>query len=157
MDRSGTVSHHVNAPADLVFAMVTDLARLPTWNRRMTGVVELPEDLAPGAEWVVGFRVPGKRFDSRSVVVEFDARRRRFVHRSKPVDDNPSYTVWTWEVEPEGDGSRITVGWELRPLTAFRRLVVAHVRARQIPRQDVPESLTALAAMCEARVGEADR
>lgn len=116
----------------------------------MTGVVELPDELAPGAEWVVGLRLLGKSFNSRSVVVEIDDRRRRFVHQSKPDDDNPTCTVWRWEVEPEGDGSRITVGWELRPLSLFRRLVATPIRRWQIPRQDVPASLDALARVCEA-------
>ena len=150
MGRHSSASVHVQAPADTVFGVITDLARLPSWNRRMTGVVELPPELAVGAEWVVGFRLAGKRFDSRSVVAELDARRRRFVHRSKPDDDNPSCTVWAWEVEPEGAGSRLTVRWDLQPLTPGRQLLAAPFRGWQIPRQDIPASLAALAAICEA-------
>ena len=98
----------------------------------------------------------GKRFHSRSVVLELDEARRRFVHRSKPVDDNPSTSVWTWEVEPDGTGSRITVGWELQPRTLLRKVFAAPMRSRQIPRQDLPESLTALVARCEAAARRTD-
>jgi uncharacterized protein YndB with AHSA1/START domain len=150
MERHGSAHGSIEAPADLVFATITDLAHLPAWNRRMTGVVELPAELAVGAEWVVGFRIGGKRFNSRSVVEELDGRRRRFVHRSKPDDENPSCTVWTWQVEPEGPGSRVTVRWDLKPLTRGRRLFAAPFRAWQIPRHDVPASLAALARVCEA-------
>ncbi len=105
-----------------------------------------------GAEWVVRIHLPGKTFDSRSVVVELDQRRRRFVHDSKPDDDDPSHTRWTWEVEPEGDGSRVTMSWDLRPATVLRRLLAAPLRRWQIPRHDAPESLAALAAACQAAV-----
>lgn len=155
MDREGSASRHVDAPADVVFGVVTDLGRLPSWNRRMTGVVEVPPKLTAGAEWVVAFRMFGKEFNSRSVVLEIDEVRRRFSHRSKPDDDNPTSTVWTWEVEPEGDGSRVTLRWHLQPMTWFRRLA-ARVRGWQIPRSDAPQSLAALARVCEGRVGRLD-
>ncbi len=156
MERKGRASRHVNSPADVVFGVVIDLNRLPAWNRRMTGVVEVPPNLTTGAEWVVAFRLLGKRFNSRSVLLELDEGRRRFSHRSKPEDDDPSSTVWTWEVEPEGTGSRVTLSWDLQPVTRFRRLVAAPVRAWQIPRTDAPQSLAALARACEARVGPLD-
>jgi len=152
MEKKGSASRQISAPADVVFATVTDVRALPAWNGRMTGVLEAPEELAPGSEWVVGFRMLGRSFNSRSVVVELDRSARRFVHRSKPDDDNPTCTVWTWEVSPEGDGARVTVTWDLRPLTPFRRLVAAPVRGWQLPRHDVPASLAALASACEAKV-----
>ena len=113
----------------------------------MTGVVEVPDQLRPGAEWVVGLRILGKSFHRRSVVVELDEERRRCVHRSKPDDDNPTCTVWTWAVKPVDDGALVTVGWDLRPLTPFRRLVAAPLRGWRIPRHDVPTSLAALARL----------
>lgn len=149
MGRHGSARSYVGAPAEIVFATITDLPRLPVWNRRMTGVVAVPPELTVGAEWVVGFRLGGKRFDSRSVVVELDHRRRRFVHRSKPDDDNPSCTVWTWEVQPEGQGSWVSVRWDLQPLTRGRRVFAAPFRGWQIPRHDIPASLAALAELCE--------
>jgi uncharacterized protein YndB with AHSA1/START domain len=152
MDRKGRASVHVSAPADVVFATVTDLRRLPTWNRRILRVVDMPPELVAGADWVVEIRLMGKRFKSRSTVLELDPLERRFVHRSKPDDDNPSSTVWTWHVEPEGEGSRLTVSWHLQPLTPSRRLLAAPMRARQIPRDDMPASLAALVTACEAQV-----
>ena len=149
MPLSGSCSALVPAPPDRVFARIVDLARLPEWNDRMTGVTEVPERLEPGAEWVVGMKLLGKRFASRSTVVELDRSRRRFVHRSKPDDDNPSNTVWTWQVDPDGDASRVTLAWELRPLTPVRRLLAAPLRSRQIPRHDAPASLAALARACQ--------
>lgn len=50
----GAASADVDAPADQVFAAITDIARLREWNARMRRVLEraaLP--LEPGVEWVV--------------------------------------------------------------------------------------------------------
>lgn len=153
MGRKGSSEREIRSPADDVFATITDLGRLPAWNGRMTRVVSVPPTLEAGAEWVVELRV-GRTFESRSVVLEYDAADRRFVHRSKPDDDNPSSTVWTWTVDPSpGGGSRVTLHWDMQPQTAMRRLLVAPVRAWQIPRRDAPDSLAALAALCEARMG----
>ncbi|MFP5319024.1 MAG: SRPBCC family protein [Acidimicrobiia bacterium] len=144
MATRGRSSIHVGAPPDAVFAVITDLPGLPSWNSRMTGVVELPPELRPGAEWVVSFAIAGARFTSRSHVIELDGRSHRFVYRSKREDNNPSFTIWGWKVDPEGDGSKVTLEWEMRPATLFRKKVVGPLRGRQIERSDVPASLTAL-------------
>ena len=157
MARNGNATRHVDAPAEVVFARLTDVRGLPDWNRRITRVVEAPPKLEAGAQWVVEIRLPGATFHSRSVVLELDEESRRFVHRSKRDDDNPSDSVWTWQVDAEEQGSRVSVAWELRPATLLRRLVAAPIRALQIPRQDAPESLAALAAACEAEVSRRHR
>jgi uncharacterized protein YndB with AHSA1/START domain len=138
----------IDAPPGVVFAAVTDVERLPEWNRRIVGVAERPAALVEGAEWVVDVRVAGNTFRSRSVVIEIDPLRRRFVHRSKRDDRNASHTIWTWEVEPEADGSRLTLAWDLRPSGFLRRRVLAPVRARHFARGEVDESLAALRELC---------
>jgi uncharacterized protein YndB with AHSA1/START domain len=155
MTRHGTATIHADVPPDVAFRTLSDVERMPSWNSRMTHVVEAPAELAEGREWVIGFRYLGRPFNSRSVVLELDRERRRFVHRSKPDDDNPSCTVWTWQVEPEGEGSRITVQWDLRPVTFARRRIITPLRARQMVHQDAPESLAALVEVCRAVGGPA--
>ena len=45
----GSVSADVDAPADDVFALLTDISRLPEWNARIRRVLEsAPAPLAPG-------------------------------------------------------------------------------------------------------------
>ncbi|MGH9033974.1 MAG: SRPBCC family protein [Acidimicrobiia bacterium] len=144
MPKRGSAETTVAAPPDDVFALITAIDRLPEWNAIMTGVVERPAELAPGAEWVVGFHALGRSWNSRSRVDEVDRARRVFQYRSRTDDDNPSYTVWRWQVDPDGDGSRITLGWDLEPKTFWRRVLIAHVRNRQL-RSEVPASLDALA------------
>ncbi|MGH8984249.1 MAG: SRPBCC family protein [Acidimicrobiia bacterium] len=143
MPKRGSTETTVAAPPHDVFAFITDLDRLPEWNTIMTGVVERPAELAPGAEWVVRFHALGRSWNSRSRVEEIDRSRRVFQYRSGTDDGNPSYTVWRWQVDPDGDGSRVTVGWELRPKTFWRRALIVHVRNRQL-RSEAPASLAAL-------------
>ncbi|MGH3578253.1 MAG: hypothetical protein ACRDU0_11940, partial [Mycobacterium sp.] len=49
----GSVSTTTGASPAAVFARITDLGGLPDWNGAMTRVVEVPERLEPGAQWVV--------------------------------------------------------------------------------------------------------
>ncbi len=148
MGRQGQLHSYVDCPPDRVFEVITDVSGLPAWNRRMTAVVEAPDELAEGVEWVVGFRVAGQRFTSRSHVIELDRKERRFVYRSKREDENPSFTIWTWEVVAEGDGSRVSLAWELRPVTFLRKHAISRLRGWQIEHQDAPASLAALARIC---------
>jgi uncharacterized protein YndB with AHSA1/START domain len=143
-----SASRYVGAPPDVVFGLVTDLDRLPEWNDLITGLAQRPARLKPGAEWVVTISMKGVRWRSRSVVLEHDPVRRRFSHRSKRDDRNPSHSFWTWQVDPEGEGSRLTLSWDFRYETPLRRLFVRRLRSAQIVRE-APASLAALAALAE--------
>ena len=144
----GETTAYVNAPPARVFGVITDLERLPEWNERIVGVSERPAALEPGAEWVVKVRLAGQTFSSRSVLRELDRDRRRFSYRSKRDDRNPSYTEWTWTVDEEDGGSRVTLAWDLQPLTFLRRRVVAPMRARHFEGGETAASLAALEAVC---------
>ncbi len=138
------------APPDLVFAALTDIARLPDWNAAMTHVVDQPAVLAVGSEWVVDFHALGQTWRSRSVAEELDVAGRRFAYRSATDDGNPSHARWTWTVTDEPAGSRVTVTWTLHPVTFWRRALLVRVRSRQLARTEVPASLSALATLVAA-------
>lgn len=150
MASTGSVTAYVKAPPDEVFALVTSVDRLPEWNDVIRRVVEAPGELAPGAEWVVECSTLRMTWRSRSRLVALDPEARRFVHRSGTDDGNPSWAQWTWEVLAEGDGSRVTVTWELHPATVGRKALMAPMRARMLARREVPASLSALARVAEA-------
>jgi uncharacterized protein YndB with AHSA1/START domain len=153
MGGKASVAGTVPGTPNEVFAFLTDLDRLPQWNAIMTSVVERPETLAPGAEWVVEFKAMGNTWRSRSWVEELDPARRVFAYRSGTDDGNPSYAIWRWEVEaaPEG-GSRIMVSWDLNPATFWRRVLLSRIRARQL-RGEVPASIDALARALKTSAG----
>ena len=135
----------IRADADQVFALLTDIDRLPNWNTELTAVLERPDELVPGAEWVVQMRAGGMTWPSRTRVLACDPHTRRFVHRSVSDDGNPSFTTWTWTVTEAPAGTRVTVTWDPNPRTFWRRHLVVHWRRRCLARQ-VPRSLHALAA-----------
>ena len=146
MTITGSSSAIVPASPDSVFATLTNIEGHPSWNSRMTRVVENPAVLQPGAEWVVEFRVFGRTWHSRSTIDEIDTEGRRFEYRSRTDDDNPSEASWAWSVADDPAGSRVTVSWSLRPVTFWRRALLVHMRARQLAHTEVPASLAALAA-----------
>ena len=144
MGGTGKVAGTVPRPPNDVFAFLTDIDRLPDWNTIITKVAERPERLEPGAEWVVEVKAMGNSWLSRSRVQEYDALHRVFAYRSCTDDGNPSYAWWRWTVEPAGeDESRITVSWDLHPVTFWRRVLLARIRGRQL-RREVPRSIEAV-------------
>jgi uncharacterized protein YndB with AHSA1/START domain len=147
---SGQASAVVATSPDALFRALTDIGGLPSWNDGMTSVVERPATLEVGAEWVVEFHVLGRTWRSRSTLEELNVAGRRFVYRSCTEDGNPSYARWVWEVTEEPAGSRVTVAWDLHPVTFWRRVLLVRIRGGQLARTEVPESLAALAAVAVA-------
>jgi uncharacterized protein YndB with AHSA1/START domain len=141
-----TASRIVDAPADVVFAAVTDPARLPDWNTAITGVVQHPQRLEVGAEWVVEMHALGRSWHSRSVVETLDPGAGCFAYRSVTDDGNPSQALWTWVVADHPQGALVTVAGELHPRTFWRRALFVHIRSHQLRRSELPSSLAALGA-----------
>jgi uncharacterized protein YndB with AHSA1/START domain len=142
-----TLRRRIAADPDAVFRTVTDLNGLPVWNHAITRVLEAPAELTTGSEWVVEVSAFGRRWPSRSRLEELDPQARRFAYRSGTDDGNPSYATWTWIVADAPGGCEVEVTWTVRPLTFWRRVLFAHVRAVQLRRREVPASLVALDAL----------
>jgi uncharacterized protein YndB with AHSA1/START domain len=136
------------APAD-VFDLITDIDRLPEWNRCVEKVLETPGALEPGAEWVVQMHAMGARWPSRSHVYEVNPRALRFSYRSQSDDGNPSSAEWTWELEPTEGGTSVTVRWDLHPRTFFRKLIAVRLRQHQL-KSEVATSLAAIDRVVKA-------
>ena len=150
MALSGSVTQVVGVPAPELFALVTDLDRLPAWNQLIQGVVERPQTLARDSEWVVELRTMGNTWHSRSRVLEHDHGAGRFVYRSQTDDGNPSFAIWTWMVDDDPAGSKVTVSWELHPKTFVRRVLMAPMRNHQL-RNEVHASIRAAARAAAGR------
>lgn len=139
MARSST-STVLDVSADAVFAALTDIGRLPEWNKVITRVLEEPPALVVGSEWVVEMHALGQRWPSRSRVERIDRGERWFGYRSCTDDGNPSYATWVWHVADDPAGCRVELSWDLRPATFWRRVLLGRIRARQL-KNEVPESL----------------
>lgn len=147
----GSATKEITAPADVVFATITDLSRLPEWNPVIRATVEGSTALSPGSEWVVACQaMRAMKWKSRSRCEVLAGEGRRFVHRSATDDGNPSYATWTWQVLPTHSGSRVYVTWELHPLTFWRRLLLARIRHRML-QKEVSTSLDRLAEITAPR------
>ena len=145
-----SASRVLYAPADDVFAVVTDISRLPEWNTAITAVIEQPDHLEPGAEWVIEMHALGRRWHSRSMVEALDPTGRCFAYKSVTDDGNPSYALWTWLVADHTDGALVTVACELHPRTFWRRTLLVRIRSRQLAHTELIHSLASLeeAARC---------
>jgi hypothetical protein len=140
----GQASVHVDVSPDAAFALVTDVDRLPSWNRAIEAVVERPAELASGSEWTVKMHPPRlPAWFSVSHVEALDPGARRFTYRTRNADGNPSYVNWSWEVSPAADGADVTVTWDCHLKTLDRKLLAGPMRKRQLARE-VPASLAAL-------------
>ncbi len=145
MGRREAASAPLDASADAAFALLTDVSRLPEWNRAITEVVEAPERLDDGAVWKVRLHALGQSWVSRSQVTALDPTAGRFAYRSQSDDGNPSFADWDWHVAPAGAGSTVTVSVDLNPITFWRRHLLVRLRRPSL-RKEMQESLAALGA-----------
>jgi hypothetical protein len=145
MGKQVTVSARVGASPAIVLGLLTDLSRLPEWNRAITDVVEGPECLDAGSEWKVRVHALGQSWVSKSRVSGLDPVVGRFAYRSQSDDGNPSYADWEWRVAADGDGSMVTVTVDLNPITFWRKHLLVRIR-RPMLRKEMHASLAALGA-----------
>ena len=104
----------VNAAPGPTFRLITDIDRLPEWNRAIERVVEAARDLSQGTEWVVKMHPNrGMTWQSRSHVEEIDNDVRRFKYRTWNAAGNPSDADWKWEVVPLGSMAQVSVSWDV--------------------------------------------
>lgn len=133
----------VEAPPDEVFALITDINRLPEWNREIRTVHECPTDLTPGAEWVVEIHAMGTHWRSRSTLLDLDREAGVFAYESRSDDGNPSVATWAWRVAPHARGAEVHVAASVIPRTFWRRHLFSKIRSRILPNA-VRASLAAL-------------
>ena len=141
----GRATTHVDAPADAVFDLLTDVSRLPEWNRAIEAVVDDPGPLTPGTEWTVTMHPPRlPRWGSISHLERIDPQELQFAYRTRNADGNPSWVDWSWTATNADDGCDVTVEWTCHLETLDRRFLAGPMRKRQLARE-VPKSLEALA------------
>ena len=125
----------VPANPDVVFELITTPGRLSEWNRAIVRTVDAPLQLEPGSTWVVELHALGQSWPSRSTVTLLDRSTRRFSYRSQTDDGNPSHADWNWQVADAAGSSDLTVTVDLHPVTFWRRMLLARIRARQLRRE----------------------
>jgi hypothetical protein len=131
-----TVRTHINAPADALYDMVSDVTRMGEWSPETTSCRWLGDDRGPavGARFRGVNRIGWRRWSTTCTVVAADPGR-RFAF---DVDFGPMPIArWSYEFVPDGDGTRVAETWTDRrprwitpftPLTGVRSRP-AHNRA----------------------------
>ena len=148
-----TLTRYLDVEPDAAFRTIADIDALPRWNNAITRVLDAPNPLTVGDEWVVELSALGRAWSSRSRLIALDRDARRFSYRSATDDGNPSYAEWTWTVAEAPGGCEVTVAWALYPQTFWRRALLVRVRQHQLLKTEVPTSLVALPAAVDAAVG----
>jgi uncharacterized protein YndB with AHSA1/START domain len=123
----------IEASPEAVFDQITDLDRLPEWNREIREVREQPAALVPGAQWVVEIHSMGTHWPSRSSVVEIDRDKGLFAYKSQSDDGNPSVATWVWRITPHERGCEVHLAASVRPKTFWRRHRFSKIRGRILP------------------------
>lgn len=145
--RWNTTTEHLDVKPEEFFALIIDPHRLPEWNDVIHHVVSAPQHEAQvGDEWIVEIRAMASKWNSRSRLEEVDRGSNRLALRSQSDDGNPSYAIWSWHASPSGDGTDVTVTWELYPKTFWRRLLFSRIRHQQL-KKEVRSSLHAAARL----------
>ncbi len=101
-DRELRAETVVAAPTDRVWAVLTDLSRMPEWSPELLRMVPLkPGGLRLG-QWYLGVnRRKAVVWPTRSVVAVLEPR------RSLAWDTRSSGARWVWELSAEGEGTRV--------------------------------------------------
>jgi uncharacterized protein YndB with AHSA1/START domain len=147
----GTAAGYIDAAPDDVFALVTDINRLPEWNAAIETVAERPDSLLVGDEWVVVMHPPKlPRWRSRSTVLAVDSDVRLFAYRTRTDDNNPTHVDWSWSVVPDEGGAQVVVSWDA-DLKTFGRRIIGPLLRRPALRREVPASLESLRNALEHR------
>ena len=105
-----SVSAKVNAPAEKVWAMVTDLPRMGEWSPENQGGTWAKGATGPAVGAVFkGRNKNGKRSWSTSVRVNACDAPRKFSFGLMVFGKN--WCDWVYEIEPDGAGCTVTHSW----------------------------------------------
>jgi uncharacterized protein YndB with AHSA1/START domain len=102
-DHVARVAVDLQAPADRIWALVTDFAGTPKWREDVTSV----RMLEPGEGGAIRFAEQSSMGEVPFEVVSQDPPRRQVVRVMD--DDQPFGGTWTWELTPTGSGTRVTL------------------------------------------------
>jgi hypothetical protein len=115
----GESSIHIEAPAEKLYEMVSDVTRMGEWS---------PENL--GGDWIDGATAAavGVRFKGRN------KRKQRWTTTCRITAADPGRefafevgggdTVWRYRFEPDGSGTKVTESYEIvKPPGAFMRFL----------------------------------
>ena len=123
------VSIHVEAPPDEVYALVSDVTRMPELSPEIRTVRWLDGARGPAVgarfEAVNAAGSRGRSWRNRPVVTVLEPPREFSFSRTEPFAGT---VVWTYRLDPEGSGTRVTESYEVtRPVSRIGWFVIERV------------------------------
>ncbi len=92
----------IAAPTDTVWALITDVSRMPDWSPELVRMVPLKRGGMRRGQWYVGLnRRKGVVWPTRNVVAVLEPG------RSLAWDTTSSGARWIWEISPSGEGTHV--------------------------------------------------
>jgi uncharacterized protein YndB with AHSA1/START domain len=147
-----SVTREMNAPADQVWAMVSDVTRMGEWSPENEGGVWLRGATGPkpGAKFRASNRIGKRKWKTVSTVADVEPGR-KFSFRVSAA--GIQVADWSYALEPTATGCRVTESWTDRRPGWFKplSLVVTGVSDRSVTnRAGMEHTLDRLAASAEA-------
>ena len=153
MESSVSVTREISAPADQVWAMVSDLTRMGEWSPENQGAEwsGSPDGPVPGAKFSGSNQNGGKRWKTVGVVRDAEPGR-RFSFRITAI--GLKVADWSYDFEPTATGCRVTESCtDLRPgwFKPIAKLATGVADRASHNRAGMEQTLDRLAAAAEAR------
>ena len=102
-------SIEIAASPEAVYDLVSDVGRMGEWSPEATGADWIDGGTGNVGDWFEGHNQAGEREWSRACEVARAERGRDFTFVVGGVEDN--CTWWSYEMEPVGEGTRLTERW----------------------------------------------
>jgi hypothetical protein len=119
------VSVHIDAPPDVVYALVADVTRTPEFSPEILRCTWLGGATGPavGARFEAVNKVTrGPAWKNRPVVIAAQPGREFAFSRTEKFSGT---LVWRYELAPDGDGTRLTESYEVtRPITRLGWFII---------------------------------
>ncbi len=101
----------INCSPEEVFAVITDVAGQPNWSKGVGKVQDLSQTPAIlGTTWTQVTQFMGKEIAAHGKVNVYELNR-----KFGSTVDKPFPATMLWQVEPDGSGSKVTVGMVTEP------------------------------------------
>ena len=132
------VSIHIDARPEEVYDIVADVTRTPEFSPEILKCTWLDGATGPtvGARFAAVNKVPGRPpWTNKPVVTVAEPGRKFAVSRTEKLAGT---VVWTYEFEPDGDGTKMTESYEVtRPLSRIGWFMIGVLFGRKDRRTDL--------------------
>ena len=116
-----SVTREINAPAERVWAMVSDVTRMGEWSPESGGGrwLEGATGASPGAKFRATNQIGKRKWSTTATVVDADPGRRFSFQVSTA---GLKVAEWRYDFEPNGPGCRVSETWVDRRASLFKPL-----------------------------------